>query len=253
MRNQEQWIPSKYVYHHGRLIASRDTEEVSIGDRLLGDRIAGFYERYLPEYVMGRLIDLGCGRVPLYATYREYVDEVICVDWGNTSHQTSHLDYECDLTQALPFVDGEFNTIILSDVLEHIPEPEALWWEMSRILAPGGVILLNVPFFYRLHEEPYDYYRYTEHALRRFAERAGFDVILLEPAGGTPEIFADLFGRHLRFVPIIGNTLVAAIQRLTSALVATAWGQRLSASTGRMFPLGYFLIARKATSPSLSG
>ncbi len=246
MRNQEHWLPSKYIYRRGHLMASRDPAEVSVGDRLLGDRIAAFYDRNLRHYAAGRLIDLGCGRVPLYATYREFVAEVICVDWGNTPHKNSHLDYECDLTQALPFTDGEFDTIILSDVLEHIPEPEALWQEMSRILSAGGTLLLNVPFFYRLHEEPYDFYRYTEHALRRFAERTGFEVIALEPAGGTPEIFADLLGRHLRFVPIIGQMLTSALQALVSAFVATAPGRRLSTSTGRMFPLGYFLIARKA-------
>jgi hypothetical protein len=59
-----------------------------------------------------------CGKVPLYATYRELVTDAICVDWGNTEHKNRHLDRELDLTNNLPFRDDEFDTIILSDVLE---------------------------------------------------------------------------------------------------------------------------------------
>jgi SAM-dependent methyltransferase len=247
MRNQDRWVPSKFIYQNGKLIGSRDPNEVAIGDRLFADLVAGLYETHLQRYARGRLIDLGCGSVPLYAAYSEYVTEAICVDWGNTSHESNHLDYECDLTQKLPFRDCEFDTILLSDVLEHIPEPEGLWQEMSRILSPGGTLLLNVPFFFRLHEEPYDYYRYTEHALRRFATRNGFEVLVLRPVGGTPEILADLLGKHLRFIPLVGDTLVMATHALTRAFLKTSPGRQMSEKTGQMFPLGYFLVARKTT------
>jgi SAM-dependent methyltransferase len=108
------------------------------------------------------LLDLGCGKVPFYARYREYVSETVCVDWSNSLHGNGHVDAECDLTQELPFADASFDTILLSDVLEHIPAPERLWREMARLLKPGGELLSSVPFFYWLHEEPYDYYRYTK-------------------------------------------------------------------------------------------
>lgn len=245
MRNQEQWQPSKFVYRNGRLMASRDKREVAPGDRFIADLVAALYDAHFSQYAKGQLIDLGCGRVPFYEAYRPYVSEAICVDWGNTAHQTNHLDYECDLTSRLPFHDGEFDTILLSDVLEHIPEPERLWAEMARILCPGGVLLLNVPFFFRIHEEPYDYYRYTEYALRRFAENHGFEVVVLRPIGGTPEIFADLIGKHARFVPLIGVLLVSVVHALARAFLATPVGRKMSAATGPLFPLGYFVIARR--------
>jgi SAM-dependent methyltransferase len=245
MKNQEQWAPSKFVQHNGRWVASRAMREVAPGDRLIADLVVALYDTYLPQYARGRLVDLGCGQVPLFGIYQPHVSDVTCVDWGNSPHRTNHLDYECDLTQPLPFAPGEYDTILLSDVLEHIPEPEQLWQEMSRILSPGGTVLLNVPFYFRVHEEPYDFYRYTEFALSRFAERAGFEVLLLEPVGGTPEIFADLLGKHLRFVPLIGVALVTAVHAITRAFVRTSIGRRASAKTGRMFPLGYFMIARK--------
>jgi SAM-dependent methyltransferase len=49
------------------------------------------------------------------------------------------LDFECDLTKPLPFADGEFDTIILSDVLEHVPQPERLWSEIALSAIPGAV------------------------------------------------------------------------------------------------------------------
>lgn len=245
MRNQNQWTPSKFIYRDHQLIASRDPNEVAIGDRFIADLVAKLYDDNFPIYAKGRLVDLGCGRVPLYEAYRNHVAKIVCVDWGNTVHQTSHLDYECDLTQRLPFRDSEFDTILLSDVLEHIPEPAQLWQEMARILSPGGHVILNVPFYFRLHEEPFDYYRYTEFALRRFAEQSSFEVLVLQPIGGTPEIFADLLGKHFRFIPLVGPKLVTGIQSLTHLLVSTPPGRRFSNSSGKIFPLGYFMVAHK--------
>lgn len=167
MRNKESWKPSKFIYKKGRLTATKDPAELAIHSRLIADITAKNYEHLLSKYAHGKLLDLGCGKVPLYAAYRDHVEENICVDWENSLHQNEFLDFNCDLTQNLKFNDGEFDTIILSDVLEHIPEPQRLWDEMARILAPDGVIIMNVPFFYFLHELPHDYYRYTEYALRR--------------------------------------------------------------------------------------
>ena len=92
-----------------------------------------------------RVLDLGCGQVPLFGVYRNYATEVICIDWENTPHRSEHLDHVCDLGGRLPLSDGEFNTIILSDVLEHIPQPENLWREMARISADKAIVMMNTP------------------------------------------------------------------------------------------------------------
>ncbi len=51
---------------------------------------------------------------------------------------------QCDLG-ATPFADGEFDLILLSDVVETLPEPLPVLREMRRILAPGGVLICNIP------------------------------------------------------------------------------------------------------------
>lgn len=245
MKNKDRWIPSKFVHRKGKLIGSRNPKELGIGSRLVADITAGFYDTNLKRYAGGKLIDLGCGKVPLFETYKDLVSDNICVDWEQTFHKNDYLDFECDLTKELPFNDGEFDTIILSDVLEHIPQPGKFWREMSRILVKKGKILMNVPFYYWLHETPHDYYRYTEYALRRFAESTDFEILLLEALGGTPEILADILAKHLQKIPFLGSPLAIGIQYLTHAFIRTSLGKYLSKKTSKTFPLGYFLVAEK--------
>lgn len=246
MKNREKWRPSKFVYRKGRLAASRDWKEVGIGSRLITDLVAKLYDMNLKHYAKGKLLDLGCGDVPLYQAYKEYVTDIICVDWENSLHKNEYLDFECNLEKILPFEDGEFDTIILSDVLEHISEPAHLWKEMSRILAKNGMVIANVPFYYWLHEQPHDYYRYTEFALHRFVNNSGLTIIQLQPIGGSLEILADIISKNIQYIPIVGKVLAIIIQEFAWLFIKSIVGKRVSEQTRQLFPLGYFLIAEKA-------
>jgi len=248
MQNTENWSPGKYVTRNGRLRATRDSSQLKTASRLVTDLVAARYDQAIRTYAKGDLIDLGCGNVPLYPAYKDRVSSITCVDWPATKHKLDHLDHELDLTQRLPFADNAFDTIILSDVLEHIPKPEQLWSEMYRILAPGGVAIINTPFLYWVHEVPHDYYRYTEFALERFAKDANFNVVSLEPIGGLPEVLADFIAKKPRVIPIIGHLFrkptTILIQKLTWVFVHSL-GKSMSRKTSRKFPLGYFMVVEK--------
>ncbi len=249
MKNEDQWQPSKFVVRNGSLVASRDPRHVSAASRLMATLVARCYDAHLRVQARGRLLDLGCGTVPLYSVYKESVATVTCVDWGNTLHDRAHLDYEVDLTQPLPFENGAFDTIVLSDVLEHIPTPEALWKEMARILSANGKILVNVPFLYWVHEAPHDYYRYTEFALRRFVEVSGLRLLAIEPLGGVLEVLTDIFAKCVLQLPFVGRPLAVASQSLTLWFSRTRPGRRVTEATRDRFPLGYFLVAESSVEP----
>jgi SAM-dependent methyltransferase len=218
---------------------------VAVGSRFFADLIARFYDEYIPKYAKGKLVDLGCGEVPLYAAYGQYVDEVICVDWMNSFHRASHLDLACDLNQQFPFKDNVFDTAILSDVLEHIADPARMVSEISRILKPGGILFLNVPFYYCLHEIPYDYYRYTEFALKRFAVNFNLEIKILEAIGGTVEVLTDIFIKHLQFVPVFGKGMAKILQNAVMNSLKISIVKKFSDITKVHFPLGYFFIGEK--------
>jgi SAM-dependent methyltransferase len=246
MKNIEKWRPSKFVIKNGHLSASALSSEVALGSRFITNRIAEFYEISIPKYVRGKLVDLGCGKAPLYLLYKNFATEVVCVDWGNSVHKNEYLDFECNLNEPLPFAGESFDTVILSDVLEHLQEPALLWREMARILKIDGSLLMNVPFFYPLHEAPHDFFRYTEFALRNFALKSGFTVVRLEPIGGSFEVLSDFVLKHLQFIPVFGGPLARALQVVCEGISKSAFGKRLAKKTGMYYPLGYSMIATKA-------
>lgn len=246
MRQPDQWTETKYIQRAGRWIGSRDARQLGVGSRLIADLTAALYAEQLAHHARGRLADLGCGRVPLYGLYRERVGEVTCVDWPQSVHASPHLDAAVDLNAALPFADDAFDTIVLSDVLEHLAEPAVLWREMARVLAPGGRLLLNTPFLYGIHEAPHDYARYTEFGLRRFAEQAGLEVLLLQPMGGSLHVIADLLAKHLAPLPVLGGPLARAGQAAVALLDRTRLGQRITARTQSRFTLGHFMVAGRS-------
>lgn len=59
------------------------------------------------------------------------------------------LGAEADIKQgdalAMPFADEEFDRIVASEVLEHIPDDETAIAELVRVLRPGGTIAVTVP------------------------------------------------------------------------------------------------------------
>ncbi|MBL7698623.1 MAG: class I SAM-dependent methyltransferase [Chitinophagaceae bacterium] len=245
MKNRDQWTPSKYVFTKRKLKASRNPKEVMISSRLSADMIAACYQKHIPLHVTGRLLDLGCGKVPLFETYKNYITENICVDWGNSLHKNPYLDFEADLNNEINLPGESFDTVILSDVLEHIRYPEKLMKEINRLLKPHGKLLMSVPFFYWLHEQPYDYFRYTRHALETITKDAGLTIVSLEEYGGAPEVFTDIFAKTIVSLRSIGKPIASAAQGFTSAFVSTRIGRRYSAKTRSKFPLGYFLIAQR--------
>ena len=194
------------------------------------------------------MIDLGCGKVPLFDAYKRHITSNTCADWATDLNKNQFLDVTCDLNRPLPVESESFNTIILSDVLEHIHKPEVLWAEMNRILMPGGKILLNTPFFYKLHEVPHDYFRYTRFALANFATVNDLKIITLTEMGGFPEIIADLLAKFFIYVPLIGKPLSLFTQWLCGVFIKTSLGKKISQKTSSQFPLGYFMIVEKVNS-----
>ncbi len=126
----------------------------------------------------GLVLDAGAGEGP----YRHH--------FGHTQYESADFqkvpskvygstDYVCDLS-AIPVEADRYDLVLLSQVLEHLPEPTTVLTELHRVLKPGGMLWASTPLFYEEHEAPYDFYRYTQYGLRYLLEGAGFAEVTVE-------------------------------------------------------------------------
>ena len=241
MRAPEQWQPTKFVMRAGRLRASTDRTQVAPASRFVADRLASRYHDLLRRHARGRLLDLGAGSVPLFEAYRDVVDAVTCVDWAHSAHNGLHIDVQADLNGPLPLESSAYDTVLMTDVLEHVLRPHTLIDEVSRVLAPSGKLLLAAPFLYWIHEAPHDYARYTEFMLRALCEGAGLTVCSIEPTGGSPEVILDIVGKHLSW----SNSLAAVHGRIADWVTRLPEMDAASRYSARWFPLGFAVVAER--------
>lgn len=87
----------------------------------------------------------------------------------------------------LPIADGVIDVVTCFEVLEHVRSPDAVLHEIARVLCPGGVAYLSMPFVYPMHDVPHDYQRWTEYGWRRSANDAGLVCSSLEPSSNGIE------------------------------------------------------------------
>lgn len=152
MNNIDKWKPTVIHKVKGHFRVNRDF--VGIRSELVASRAIENYVELMKEHAGGQLLDLGCANVPYYEVYKDQVENIICIDWEDSLHKNKHLDYSADLNKKIPLDDGTADTVILTDVLEHISQPYVLMKEISRILSVGGKLILGVPFFTICMKDP---------------------------------------------------------------------------------------------------
>lgn len=249
MKNSNSWKETKFtsssqgysLVSDPSYSVSVDCKNVAISSRFIAAIQLEVYRQAIEKHAHGILLDLGCGNVPLYGLYKNRVIDNICIDWDSSLHENPYLDIVADLNSGIPTESDYFDTILSTDVLEHIAQPDLMMREISRVLKPGGKLILTVPFFYWLHETPYDYFRYTEFSLRMFCEKNKMDILSLSPYGGALEVILDIIAKQIprfRFLSLVHF-------RLSKILMQSSLGQKISSKTAKKFPLGYCLVAQK--------
>ena len=93
---------------------------------------------------------------------RKFGPNWVSVDKYDTSDV---IDRHDDL-EALQFADNSFEGAVCWSVLEHVPHPDKAIQELHRVLKPGGVVWVQLPFLFPYHESPKDYWRVTPDGLK---------------------------------------------------------------------------------------
>lgn len=92
----------------------------------------------------------------------------------------------------LPVRTSVVDVVLLLDVLEHLPSTDKAIQEISRVLKPGGSLILQMPFLYPLHDEPRDFIRLSRHGFASLANQHGLIVESCHAAGAPIETAALL-------------------------------------------------------------
>lgn len=211
------------------------------------------------------VLDAGAGSGPYRKHFTAHDHHYESADFGEVDKAYGDLTYRCRLDD-IPVEDARYDLVLLSQVLEHLPDPGAVLRELRRVLKPGGALWLSAPLYYEEHEQPYDFYRYTQFGFRHLLESNGFaveELDWLEGYAGTVSYQLRRAARNLPHRPrdygggglgLATATLVAAAKPamyglallLASADVRAKW-------TRSGHCKNYCVVARRTEAPLTDG
>jgi SAM-dependent methyltransferase len=196
---------------------------------------------YLPliqQHIHGHLLDCGCGKVPYLEVYEKKITQLTLLDVQAAGEV--ELDCTSDLNQSLPFADGVFDSILLTDVIAHVYKQRALFSELVRVLKPGGTLLLTTPYNYWMAAPPHEYGRPSEYTLRAWCAEEDVVVSALESYGGHGDVLLDCWNKKWS-----SGIFLKAFQLLAFLLKKSPNWKKHNEKTKYSYPLGYALVAQK--------
>lgn len=168
---------------------------------LLRREIENCIARYAnPPRGAAKAIDVGCGGQPFRGLLEQIGYSYCGVD---ASSADASVDFVCAIDEPLPeklLLQGPFDFLLCTEVMEHVAEWNAAFANFALLLASRGRVLLTSPHFFQLHEEPYDFWRPTLHAIDFYAHEAGLEPIYRKAAGDSWDVLGTLLGSS-RFLP----------------------------------------------------
>lgn len=209
-----------------------------------------------------RVLDVGAGEAryrPLFAHcayeahdfggYEGREEGIYAEQW-----RYGRLDHVSDI-EAIPVADASFDVVLCTEVLEHVPRPEAALREIARIVKPGGRVFLTAPLLSALHQEPFHFYGgFTPHFYRHFLPELGFEIESIDQNGGyfrfmaqelarTGRLLGDDRERWPRWHPVRIAARVARSRPVAAFLVRLDDEERIEE-----FTCGYHVAARRLSS-----
>jgi SAM-dependent methyltransferase len=198
------------------------------------------------------VLDAGAGSQP----YRKYFAHCTyeAADFELVDKHYARSTYVCDLS-AIPVENARFDAVVFNQVMEHLPDPARTLSELCRVMKPGGRIACTAPLFYEEHEQPYDFFRYTQFAWRKLMNEAGFEIERLdwmEGYMGTVAYQLETASKYLPKRPLPGSEGALAVPLMLTLRVAFRvlaslfyrWDE-IHRHTASGYPKNYICIARK--------
>jgi SAM-dependent methyltransferase len=136
--------------------------------------------------VRGTLLDVGCGAQPYRTLVRPDV-QYIGIDTADAKERFGYNvpDTEYFTGDRWPVDDLVADTVLCTEILEHVLDPPGFLAEARRSLRPGGRLILTVPFAARWHYVPFDYWRFTPSGIKHLLSESGFTEIKVYRRGNA--------------------------------------------------------------------
>lgn len=179
-----------------------------------------------------KVLDMGCGGQPFRGMLEQRGYQYISADSQNPLGIVSHIaEVDKDLPLGL-LGDAPFDFILCTEVMEHVALWDKAFSNFAALLKPGGTILITCPHVYILHEQPYDFWRPTVHAIRFYAQRYGLRERSIERLGTAWDVLGTVLGAAYDGTSArsgrgskIGAWFLAATVRSIYRLIKTGWLQ----------------------------
>ena len=148
------------------------------------------------EKANGVLFDVGCGQKPYAAMFAGRVTRYIGMEYAPDAGYRGNAADLCGDAAAIPLASGTVDTALCTEVLEHVPDPDAVVREIARVLKPGGTVICTAPFCYPVHDSRHDYFRYSPGTVAMMMRRHGLEVVSERPLAGTGVTIAVMFNLY---------------------------------------------------------
>ena len=157
--------------------------------------------------VNAQIVDVGAGG-------RRIVPDVLTID----ATPGQGVDLVADIHK-IP-LDGEsVDCVVCTGTLEHVRDPRQVITEIQRILKPGGIVHIDVPFIQGYHPDPTDYWRFTLEGLKLLCkdfEELGAGVHI-GPTSGVVWVLRE-WANSLSENRYLSNLFLIAVALLTMPL-----------------------------------
>ena len=153
-----------------------------------------------------------------------------------------HPTIVANVEQSLPLRDELFKTVLVLNLLEHIYEYRKLLDEVFRILEKRGNIYIAVPFLFRVHGDPGDFYRFTGAAIEKNLKDVGFSDVQIETLG-SGAITAALAQVDF-LIPLCFRKIIFKLSLRSDSLIGHM--SRCGFRNKHDYPIGYIATALKS-------
>ena len=166
-------------------------------------------------YASGNLLDIGCGNKPYEKWFENLVTDYIGCDIIQSN--AKNVDVLCQANN-IPFDDCSFQTVFSTQVIEHVADHQGMVNEAFRLLKTNGYFILSGPFVWPLHEEPYDFFRFTKYGFTYILEKAGFEIVEINESGGVWATIGLTINHTLGFFNPKANIIVRGVKSIFKRL-----------------------------------